>query len=236
MKHYIFDVDNTLVEPCSPMDSHFMRWFENWILKKNVYICTNNTYENILPRMGRRVVEGCKAVFTSGGNSIWIQGREAKINEWRPSPDLMLFLENVLKESEFKIRSGPNIEYRTGMISFSIAGKAASIDERKKYINWDKQNKERHLIIENIQKKFPEYEVYKSGDTSIDITGKGLNKSQILKFFNKTDELIFYGNDFSKYGNDKPIAEAVEKEKNSRYNVIQVTSWNDTFKKLQQIR
>ena len=94
MKTYIFDIDGVLALPNQPIESHFMRMFEHWMLKKDVYICTNNTYQNIMPRIGRRIIDNCQAVFTSAGNSIWRENKEHVVSTWRPSYELISYLES----------------------------------------------------------------------------------------------------------------------------------------------
>ena len=236
MKSYIFDVDGTLASSREPMDSTFMRWFEHWMLKRDVYLCTNNTYANIFPRLGRRLVEKTKAVFTCGGNSIWMNGKEAKVNDWRPSSELISFLETCLKNSEFKIRSGPNIEHRTGLISFSVVGKMASNEERTRYQLYDKTVKERKKIIDKLNENFEDLFACSGGMTSIDICKKGFDKSQILKYFDTTNNLTFIGDEFSVIGNDKKLVEAIDKTNNSVYNTHHVNSWQETFDYLKKIR
>ncbi len=233
MKTYIFDVNGTLVSSGEPIDSTFMRWFEHWMFKRDVYLCTNNTYANIIPRLGRRLVEKSKAVFTCGGNSIWMNGKEAKVNNWRPSSELFSFLETSLKNSEFKIRSGPNIEHRTGLISFSIVGKTASNEERIRYQLYDKNVKERKKIIDSINEKFEDLFACSGGMTSIDICKKGFDKSQILKYFSTDNSLTFIGDDVSVIGNNKKLIEAIDKTHNSVYHV---NKWQETFDYLQKIR
>ena len=232
---YIFDVDGTLAPPNEPIDSHFMHWLEHWILKRDVYLCTNNTYQNILPRLGNRLLSGCKALFTSGGCSIWMNGKEAKTSNWKPPSDLMTFLSDALKESEFKIRSGPNIEYRVGLISFSVVGKNATKEDRLRYISWDKISKERRKIVEKINQSFPSLSAFMSGETSIDICEKGSDKSQVLKYFNQDEQLIFIANETHALGNDKPLAQAMYNNNRKRYIVQTVKNWQETFDYLRKL-
>lgn len=232
---YIFDVDGTLAPPNEPIDSHFMHWLEHWILKRDVYLCTNNTYQNILPRLGNRLLSGCKALFTSGGCSIWMNGKEAKTSNWKPPSDLLTFLSDTLKDSEFKIRSGPNIEYRVGLISFSVVGKNATKEDRLRYISWDKTSKERRKIVEKINQSFPSLSAFMSGETSIDICEKGYDKSQILKYFNQDEQLIFIANETHALGNDKSLAQAMYNNNRKRYNVQTVKNWQETFDYLRKL-
>ena len=232
---YIFDVDGTLAPPNEPIDSYFMHWLESWIPKRDVYICTNNTYQNILPRLGNRLLSGCKALFTSGGCSIWMNGKEAITSNWRPTSELMNMLTDCLKESEFKIRSGPNLEYRTGLISFSIVGKNASKEDRQRYIAWDKNSKERRKIVEKINEAFPSLIACTAGETSVDICEKGKDKSQILKYFDEYQSINFIANETHSIGNDKPLAQAMYNNKNKRYNVQTVKNWKETFDYLRKV-
>lgn len=208
MKTYIFDVDGVLALPNQPIESQFMRWFENWMRKHEVYICTNNTYENIMPRLGRRIIDNCQAVFSSGGNSIWKENKEHVVSTWRPSYELISYLESLLKMSEFKTRSGPNIEYRTGLINFSLVGKTASEDEIKRYQQWDKISKEKKTFVESIKKAFPNLGICFGSDTSIDISESCHDKANIYNFLKfKTNVTSVY---HSVYGNNKDTQESIK--------------------------
>ena len=238
MKTYIFDVDGVLALPNQPIEPQFMRWFEHWMLKKDVYICTNNTYQNIMPRLGRRIIDNCQAVFTSGGNSIWKENKEHVISTWRPSYELISFLESLLKMSDFKTRSGPNIEYRTGLINFSLVGKTASEDEIKRYQQWDKISKEKKTFAESIKKAFPNLGICFGSDTSIDISESCYDKVNIYNFLKFKTNVTSVCH--SVYGNNKDTQERIKNiteqamliNKKAVYNTIISNSPEDTQKYL----
>jgi phosphomannomutase len=234
MKTYIFDVDGVLALPNQPIEPHFMRMFEHWMLKKDVYICTNNTYQNIMPRLGRRIIDNCQAVFTSGGNSIWKENKEHVVSNWRPSYELISFLESLLKMSDLKTRSGPNIEYRTGMISFSLVGKTASEDDIKRYVQWDKISKEKKTFAESIKKAFPNLGICFGSDTSIDISETCNDKANIYHFLKfKTNVTSIH---HSTYGVNKETQECIKSitehamsiNKKAVYNTFMSNSPKDT--------
>ena len=240
MKTYIFDVDGVLALPNTPIEPQFMRWFEHWMLKKEVYICTNNTYQNIVPRLGRRIIDNCQAVFTSGGNSIWKENKEHVVSTWRPSYELISFLESLLKMSDFKTRSGPNIEYRTGLINFSLAGKTASEDEIKRYQQWDKISKEKKTFAESIKKAFPNLGICFGSDTSIDISESCYDKANIYNFlkFKPNVTSVYH----SIYGNNKDTQEHIKNiteqamsiNKKAVYNTFMSNSPEETFNYLRK--
>jgi hypothetical protein len=64
------------------------------------------------------------------------------------------------------------------------------------------------------------------GETGIDISPKGFDKSQIIKDFWVDDETWFFGDAMHEGGNDLPLAQVV---KHSRH----VTDWKQTMEYLQ---
>lgn len=236
---YIFDIDGTLTPSGEAMDIQFTRWFENWMHKIDLYICTSNTYSKVKENLSRKIVDHAKACFTCNGNSIWIKNKELLSLKWHPPVDLISLLDAEVKSSSFKIRAGANIEHRTGMISFSILGKGAAAQDRERYRLHDKSLKERSNIISKIRSNFPEVFACLGGETSIDICEKGKDKSQILPYFNQyarsRHRLNFIGNDFSQFGGDKPLADAINTNYIGRYNIYKSSSWKDTFSYLRQL-
>jgi hypothetical protein len=191
-----------------------------------------------MPRLGRRIIDNCQAVFTSGGNSIWKENKEHVVSTWRPSYELISFLESLLKMSDFKTRSGPNIEYRTGLINFSLVGKTASEDEIKRYQQWDKISKEKKTFAESIKKAFPNLGICFGSDTSIDISESCYDKANIYNFLKfKTNVTSVY---HSVYGNNRDTQERIKSitehamsiNKKAVYNTIISNSPEDTQKYL----
>lgn len=232
---FIFDVDGTLTPPNKPMEMQFMRWFERWMVNSavSVVLCTSNTFESISERLGRKIIEQSRIVFSCAGSEVYGDGKKAILNDWRPSLEVVQLLDQLVKDNGFKIRSGPNIEYRTGMISFSVVGKAASDADREKYKTWDHQTKDRNKIVNLLKEKFPNLFIIKSGETSIDISNT--NKSQIMKYFMDEKYLWIFGNEFDTTGNDRPIQEMLEKNNIRSYNIKKVVSDQDTFSILRKL-
>lgn len=227
---FIFDVDGTLTPPNEDMDGQFMKFFERWILDKKVFICTGATYQSIFSRLGRRIIEGCSTVFTCNGSSIWMKGKEVRIVEWRLPLPVQQYLDSVLSNTGFKIRSGPNIEHKVGMATFSVLGRGASADERERYKIWDKQTQERQKIVKHINEEFTDVEAFVTGETSIDIVKSGFNKAQIVKYFSDADLVTFVGNEITRYGADKPLADALSAVFKNRASIVKVSSWSETEK------
>jgi len=132
--------------------------------------------------------------------------------------EVKLFLQDELDHSQFPIRTGKHIETRPGGINFSILGRGENdLDERQMYIEHDHVTNERIDIAHRLKDRFPELNVQIGGQTGLDISN--VDKSQILRDFDPTDEIHFFGDMMAEGENDYPLAKAVEERGGFTYHV-----------------
>jgi phosphomannomutase len=112
------------------------------------------------------------------------------------------------------------------MINFSVVGRNANAEQRASYVTYEEQNSERKKIAEAFNTMFPDLSAKVGGETGIDISPKGADKSQIVKDFDKEDTLWFFGDAIYEGGNDYPLAKLI---KNHR----KVNGWSQTKEYLQ---
>ena len=103
------------------------------------------------------------------------------------------------------------------------------IRERLVYSDWDSIKEERKGIADRFNEKFPELHAFVGGVTGVDISSKGSDKSQIIRDFPDGD-VVFFGDRLDPHGNDRPLADAIEKNKLGM--VVEVLGWEDTWNKL----
>jgi phosphomannomutase len=123
-----------------------------------------------------------------------------------------------------------------------VLGRKCSPYGRENYIQWDEANKEREGIAERFNERWYRQEWWDisadlviatvAGETGIDITPHGFGKEQIVKNFDAT-KVTYFGDKTEEGGNDFEIARKL-RDKGGK--VIQVNSWEDTFKCLQKIQ
>jgi hypothetical protein len=111
----------------------------------------------------------------------------------------------------FSLRTGNHIEQRSGMANFSVVGRNANAEQRAKYVEYDTVKNERINIASAFNTMFPDLQATVGGDTGIDIAARGADKSQILRDFKEDDTIHFYGDAMFIGGNDKPLADALQK-------------------------
>jgi len=230
MNKFIFDVDGTLTPSRQGIDKRFAVWFKSFCLSNDVYLVTGSDRFKTLEQIGITIYKSCKRVYNCNGNDVWEQDRNVHQNEWTLEETPHTFLAQCLTESEFPLRTGQHFEHRPGMVNFSIVGRGADKEQRAQYVEYDNKKAERLKIAHSFNTMFPKLEAKVGGETGIDISPKGLNKSQILKDFDlNKDTIIFFGDAMHMGGNDEPLAIANKSGIN-----YHVQDWKDTWEKLNE--
>jgi hypothetical protein len=86
---------------------------------------------------------------------------------------------------------------------------------------------ERDKLAQNLRRLFPDLCITVGGETGLDISPKGHDKSQILHDFETHDNITFFGDKTFVGGNDYSIAYAIIT--NDRGIVHQVSDFNETW-------
>ena len=234
MKKFIFDVDGTLTPSRRKIDHSVWATFLIFCRNHDVYLVTGSDREKTLEQLGLDICYTAKRVYNCAGSDAYEKDQNVYRDNWELPKKVERFLEDELAYSCFPIRNGLHIEHRPGGINFSILGRGKDPSEgRSEYIKWDKERLERQDIAERIRNQFPELSVALGGQTGLDIGPKGSDKSQILRDFNKDDELHFFGDRIEEGGNDHSLAMAIVN--NMMGYAYNVDNYKETFDLLYKI-
>ena len=228
---FIFDVDGTLTPSRGIMDYNFKAFFNTFCLMNDVYLVTGSDKPKTVEQISEGTYNLCKRVYQCSGSDVWQGDENILKSEWILPIEARHWLEQVLDDSDFNIRTGNHIEHRTGMINFSIVGRNANAEQRAAYVKSDDDG-ERNYIARAFNNFFPNLQATVGGETGIDISPRGADKSQILRDFKEDDTIHFYGDAMFKSGNDYPLAEAL-KEYQLGFS-HQVDGWQHTWEKLRE--
>lgn len=142
---------------------------------------------------------------------------EFKNNEWTetnpekmPEADIQKIFDAFKKipqeliPTDFNPTNGPQLQNRGGQVSFSAIGQDAPYQE--KYV-WDPDTTKRRVIISELEKYIPEFEIKLGGTTTIDITPKGIDKGFAIKKLVRVlgiqeQDVVFFGDRIIPGGND----------------------------------
>jgi len=216
-KIYIFDMDGTLTPSRREMTPDFEIFFSEWASNHTFFLVSGSNLEKIKEQVPQYILDLSKGVFTCGGNQLWLNNKLSYNHEFKPSDELISYLNDELKNSRYPVRAGNHIEDRGSMLNFSIVGRDCSLDERLDYFEYDVRTQERTNIARQIILKWDNLDAVIGGQISIDITPKGMNKSQVLKEvkkFYQNEEYIFIGDRTMEGGNDYPLAKIMNETLN----------------------
>lgn len=227
---FIFDVDGTLTPSRGFINAEFGVWFSKFCETNDVYLVTGSDRPKTIEQLGEQIYCACKRVYNCSGNDVYKCDTNLKTSAWKLPEEAHQWLAEQLTASGFSVRTGNHFEHRPGMCNFSIVGRNANKDQRSQYKDWDRKYNERDYIAYNFNLLFPELDARPGGETGIDISGKGMDKSQIFYDFDQDDVLIFFGDRMDQHGNDYPLKKLIVD--NNRGRCYHVKEWSETWKHL----
>lgn len=223
-RKFVFDVDGTLTPSRKKIDEDFAEFFLDFCNKNLVYLVTGSDKPKTVEQIGEDIFNSVQMSFNCAGNEVWDKSTLVYSSDWKPNKEVTDYLELLLSESQFPERAGNHIEYRKGMVNFSIVGRKCTNEQRENYKIWDTQSQERVYLSEKIRSKFPHIDVYIGGETGLDIFEKGKGKSQAIKMIRSSslDVLYYFGDQVFPGGNDFEAAMLCNYQP-------RVESWQDTY-------
>tara|TARA_B100000902_G_C27057527_1_gene787354 strand:- start:39 stop:755 length:717 start_codon:yes stop_codon:yes gene_type:complete len=227
---FIFDVDGTLTPSRGKIDDDFKKFFVEFCKNNNVYLVTGSDKPKTVEQIGDELYSMAKRVYNCSGSEVWVGDKQIKTNDWKVPYHVRTWLLDKLEESNFPLRTGLHIEERVGMINFSVVGRNATVGERKLYVKYDKEHNERNVIADLFNKEFSDLIARPGGETGIDISPIGKDKSQIINDFDINDTLHFFGDRMDPQGNDYPLKKVIID--NDLGFAIQVNGWKNTWEML----
>lgn len=229
---YAFDVDGTLTDSRQIIDSRFQMWFTRFCKTHTCVLVTGSDIVKTREQLGDFILNSCTYSFNCNGNDIYYKGIPFSRSEWKCPDDLWTWLEHKLYTSRYKHRYGRHFDERPGMLNFSIIGREARGSERTQYFDWDKEQHEREALCSQIESQWPSVCARVGGETGIDISARGSDKSQILDHLHG-ESVTFFGDRCDSAGNDYPLAEALRDRTDCE--VHEVCGWKETWDILKRI-
>ena len=214
-KTYIFDVDGTLTPSRRRMTEDFLEFFNGWSKRNPFYLVSGSDLDKMKEQVPDFILERAEGLFSCGGNQFYIDDELIYEHKFKPPKDLIKYLDEQVKISDTPVKSTNHREDRGSMLNFSVVGRDCTLEERKKYFEWDNQVGERESIAKYIKKQWPELDAVIGGQISIDIVKRGFDKSQVIfeimyrNVVTSKDEHIFIGDRTTEGGNDYPLAKAM---------------------------
>ncbi|HTS27755.1 MAG TPA: HAD-IIB family hydrolase [Bryobacteraceae bacterium] len=220
-KLIVFDLDGTLAESKSPLDSEMARLLASLLGVAKVAVISGGNWPQFhdqllanLPLDGRLsdlyLLPTCGTKFyeyDKGWRLLYAEDfTDSEKRKIITSVEKAIVLAGCKPERLW----GEAIEDRGSQITYSALGQQAPLEEKKK---WDPDFSRRKQIKAILDGFIPEFSVRMGGATSIDITKPGIDKAYGIRKLRDTlriaiPEMLFVGDALFPGGNDYPAREA----------------------------
>lgn len=219
-KHVMaFDLDGTLAESKSPMDSEMAEIFAKILSRMKIAIISGGAYEQF-----ERQLLALKCTDDQLRNLFFFPTTGTRCYRYTDQWD-QVYVDEMTVEERQKIREafeqvfrdidyhhpatlyGDVIEDRGTQVSFSALGQRAPLELKNQ---WRDTQDVRPDIAAALQKYLPEFEVRIAGVTTIDVTRKGIDKAYGMRkmeelFACSVAEMVFVGDSLFEGGNDHAV-------------------------------
>ena len=134
-KVFIFDVDGTLTPSRQKMTEEFKEFFLKWSKGKKYYLVSGSNIEKMDEQVPEDIMIDAQGLFCCGGNELWefdphtvnFPYNRIYENKFELSTSVKIFLDMMLRNSEYPHRYGNHIENRGAMVNFSIVGRDCTL-------------------------------------------------------------------------------------------------------------
>lgn len=232
---FIFDLDGTLAESKSPVDSKMANLLCRLLKNRVVGVVTGGKWLQVKKQLINHLKDDTFLRFlyvfaNSGGLAmINLNGHWVKVYDYSLSNQEERAIAHDLQEAvkmcglKFNRLWGPQIEFRGAQVTWSGLGQYAPLKEKQ---NWDVGGAKRMRIVDNLGELATKYEIRVNATSSIDITKKGVNKALAVRNFFTYSMVnpmasVFVGDGLYPGGNDEVVKE-------TGVRTVQVCSVNET--------
>lgn len=223
---FLFDIDGTITPCRQNIDSKFKEFFKDFCLRNSVCFVTGSDKPKTLEQIGNDIFDSALYSFNCAGNELWQKDNLIRRNTWEVPLKLVSVLEDLITNSKFVYKTGNHIEFRTGMVNLSIPGRNCTLEQRKEYMKWDLETRDRETILNKLNAIFPGmFDIYIGGETGLDIFPVGKGKIQAYDYLKDLhpEHIFYYFGDQIKPGyNDYDIALKCDHN-------YKVKSWVETY-------
>lgn len=245
-KLFLFDVDGTLAESSKKINESNALTLNELKKRYDIGVLGGGELNKIIQQMDDKVY--FKHYFTECGSVYHLNKDDRDIDlELKYKKNIRdhylydkinILIKLCLKfisQVDYKI-SGHFIDLRNGLVYVSLVGMNANDDERKCFMNLDKDDKIRQNLIHILKKKSAELDILDNisinigGSVGIAIFPNEYDKIQVLNIVkDKYDEIYYFGDRYEEGGNDYLLI------KELKNNGIKIDNIDDTFNYLNNV-
>ena len=210
MHHIFFDLDDTLTQSRSLMDSEMEKVLVDLVQIFDVTVVSGATVEQIKKQIPPKILDKCYILAQNGNFALHKDGKTIWAHKLSTIEKKVILFHIKTIAKKYNIILGKNndhVEDRGCQISFSLVGHHADLDLKKRF---DPGGKRRAEILKAIPIESNTVDVKIGGTTCLDYFEKGKNKgSNVVEFIKKLgwkkEEALYVGDALYPGGNDEDV-------------------------------
>eukprot|EP01101_Sappina_pedata_P012385 TRINITY_DN84_c0_g1_i1.p1 TRINITY_DN84_c0_g1~~TRINITY_DN84_c0_g1_i1.p1 ORF type:complete len:260 (+),score=121.20 TRINITY_DN84_c0_g1_i1:311-1090(+) len=209
----LFDIDGTIAEMGQPVSADMKKFIAELRTKVSVAIVGGSMMLRVIDKLGPDVLDQFDYVFAENGLVAYKDGNHLASNEIAKAlpndkmNELINFCLGYLAQLDLPVKRGTFIDFRTGLINVSPAGRFLSKQDRATWVAFDEAHRVREKMVRAVKEKTKGWglEIVIGGQMGFDIFPQGWDKSFCRKYLTQFEEIHFFGDNFKEGGNDYPL-------------------------------
>jgi phosphomannomutase len=211
----LFDVDGTIAESGEQVSDEMLKLFMKLSLKYDLGIVGGGKFEKIIDQLRfstdiRHIFSECGCVYHKRNVINYDCFYKKNLREHTLYPKINILVKTALRflsTVKYTI-TGNFIDLRNGIIYISLIGMAATQEERKYFMELDKEQHIREHLINILQDKSLELQIendikiLEGGSVGIGIYPKEYGKGQALDYLEEYKTIYYFGDKYLPNGND----------------------------------
>jgi HAD superfamily hydrolase (TIGR01484 family) len=218
MKTVVFDLDGTLaISSKTQIDTEMVSLLSKLLLNYNIAIISSQSWKSLNSNVAELFDSNLKQLTNlyllpcSGGSLYqvwsrygWVPTYQEKLSE-TDSDKISRVVKDIIRNCSFTDKIwGKQIDIQESQVIYSIIGDKAPLEAS---ISLDPEYKIRTIVVDNLQKRLPEFEVGICDRSSVYITKKGISRKfgidELMKRAHLSkDDVVYVGTEIFKGGKD----------------------------------
>lgn len=209
----IFDIDGTIAHHGCIVKQD-MRDFLQIVRKKvTVALIGGSPLRQMFDKVGQNILNEVDFLFAENGLVAYADGKllkEMRLADVLTEEQIQAMLNwalHYISELKLPVKRGTFVDFRTGLINISPAGRHLNKEERARWVAYDIEHGVRKQMVVAMRKEFPDWNLdwVIGGQMGFDVFINGWDKTFCLPYLEHFKTVHFFGDRIEEGGNDYPL-------------------------------
>ncbi len=209
----IFDIDGTIAHHGEVVSKDMRAFLQQIRSKVSVALIGGSPLRQMHDKVGESIVHDVDYVFAENGLVAYAHGKllkEMRLAEVLSEEQIQSLINWALRyiaDLTLPVKRGTFVDFRTGLVNFSPAGRHLTKTERAKWVEYDLKHGVRPKMVEAMRKQFPDWNLdwVIGGQMGFDVFIRGWDKTFCMQYLEHFPTIHFFGDRFEEGGNDWPL-------------------------------